>query len=425
MRAPLCLPERRRGISSSEHRQRRESPIAWNPEQRHEVQEHPATIATVPARVGLRSAHHHGYDLHRTVDIREPPTDVPDLIEQCLGLTDADARAQWRRIAARAWQPRQERYLSVELLLCFGLFRLFNPHAFGGANLHRLPAEVHALARALKRPADRSPTRCSTSKGSEPTAPASRPSCSCTSAATPTASPPSTCWRSRPPASRDSPRPTSPTSSAGSISLRSHCSSGRTRSAHASWTWPSTPPPTTSARWSRPTASTSWRPRASSSSASGSGSTASPARYSPSTGIAARSAGWTPAACAATDSSSPRMSSRGLPPRTASASILATASPPAPSTTARSTPGCSPSSATWRSAAPRPSNASCTPTTLRAGRRLQRRVPRRSRRHAVVWPRYHRRASTRARRRQRPRAHLPRLSPPRDLSWLISPDDGR
>ena len=27
-------------------------------------------------------------------------------------------------------------------------------HANGGANLHRLPAEVHALARALKRPVD-------------------------------------------------------------------------------------------------------------------------------------------------------------------------------------------------------------------------------------------------------------------------------
>ena len=77
---------------------------------------------------------------------------MPDLIEQCLGMTDADARAQWRRIAGRAWQPRQERYLPIELLLCFGLFRLFNPHAFGGANLHRLPAEVHALATALKRP---------------------------------------------------------------------------------------------------------------------------------------------------------------------------------------------------------------------------------------------------------------------------------
>ena len=77
---------------------------------------------------------------------------MPDLIQYCLGLTEADARAQWRRIAAREWQPRQEGYLPVELLLCFGLFRLFNPHGFGGANLHRLPAEVHALAKALTRP---------------------------------------------------------------------------------------------------------------------------------------------------------------------------------------------------------------------------------------------------------------------------------
>jgi hypothetical protein len=41
---------------------------------------------------------------------------VPDLIEQCFELTDATA------------------------------------HAFGGANLHRLPADVPALANALKRP---------------------------------------------------------------------------------------------------------------------------------------------------------------------------------------------------------------------------------------------------------------------------------
>jgi putative restriction endonuclease len=77
---------------------------------------------------------------------------VPDPIDQRLGLTDADARAQWRQIAARIWQPRQERYLPVELLLCFGLFRLFDPHGYGGANLHRLPVEVHALAKSLKRP---------------------------------------------------------------------------------------------------------------------------------------------------------------------------------------------------------------------------------------------------------------------------------
>jgi putative restriction endonuclease len=93
-----------------------------------------------------------GYDVRGMAVLRERSSDVSDLIAQCLELTDADAGAQWRRIAARAWQPRQEQYLPVELLLCFGLFRLLNPHAFGGANLHRLPAEVRALATALKRP---------------------------------------------------------------------------------------------------------------------------------------------------------------------------------------------------------------------------------------------------------------------------------
>jgi putative restriction endonuclease len=73
-------------------------------------------------------------------------------LDQILGLTESASRQQWRRIAAREWQRRQEAYLPTELLLCFSLFRLLNPHAFGGANLHRLPASVRALATALKRP---------------------------------------------------------------------------------------------------------------------------------------------------------------------------------------------------------------------------------------------------------------------------------
>jgi putative restriction endonuclease len=77
---------------------------------------------------------------------------VSDILEQYLGVSQPDARQQWRRIAAREWQKRQESYLPVELLLCFGLFRLLNPHGFGGANLHQLPAEVHQLAKSLKRP---------------------------------------------------------------------------------------------------------------------------------------------------------------------------------------------------------------------------------------------------------------------------------
>src|SRR3954470_13873475 len=79
-------------------------------------------------------------------------SDAADLVQRCLNLTASEARQQWRRISERQWQRRQEAFLPVELLLCFGLFRVINPHSFGGANLHRLPGEVSALAEILKRP---------------------------------------------------------------------------------------------------------------------------------------------------------------------------------------------------------------------------------------------------------------------------------
>ncbi|MFN8635990.1 MAG: HNH endonuclease [Chloroflexota bacterium] len=72
-------------------------------------------------------------------------------LADCLNLTEAAARQQWRRIAARHTVRRQEAYLPVELILCIGLFQKVNPHQFGGANLHKLPPEVRALAATFKR----------------------------------------------------------------------------------------------------------------------------------------------------------------------------------------------------------------------------------------------------------------------------------
>ena len=66
-------------------------------------------------------------------------------LADCLNLTEAAARQQWRRIAARHTVRRQEAYLPVELILCIGLFQKVNPHQFGGANLHKLPPEVRAV----------------------------------------------------------------------------------------------------------------------------------------------------------------------------------------------------------------------------------------------------------------------------------------
>ena len=70
---------------------------------------------------------------------------------------DADAaRRQWQAILAR--DPplrgrRQEPFRPIEVVLCFGLFRLLDPRRFGGANLHLLPDEAKALAGTFRRPA--------------------------------------------------------------------------------------------------------------------------------------------------------------------------------------------------------------------------------------------------------------------------------
>lgn len=62
-----------------------------------------------------------------------------------------EARAQWRRVLARERRPRQEAFLPIETLLCFGLFFRLNPHSFGGGNIDRVPPEVKVLAATLKR----------------------------------------------------------------------------------------------------------------------------------------------------------------------------------------------------------------------------------------------------------------------------------
>ena len=76
---------------------------------------------------------------------------MADLVDLRLTLSDASARQQWRRIAEREWRPRQEPFLPIELLLCFGLFRVLNPHSFGGSNIDRLPDGVKRLALCLRR----------------------------------------------------------------------------------------------------------------------------------------------------------------------------------------------------------------------------------------------------------------------------------
>ena len=76
---------------------------------------------------------------------------MPSLIEECLDLSETEARQQWRRVVQRQPRERQERFLPIETLLCNGLFLRLDPHAFGGGNIDHVPAEVHALAHTLKR----------------------------------------------------------------------------------------------------------------------------------------------------------------------------------------------------------------------------------------------------------------------------------
>jgi putative restriction endonuclease len=78
----------------------------------------------------------------------------PDL-KPWLNLTSIQAQAQWAQIKARDYPlpgKRQQPFLPVEVLLCYALFQVINPHSFGGNNLHRLPESVHRLAKLLKRP---------------------------------------------------------------------------------------------------------------------------------------------------------------------------------------------------------------------------------------------------------------------------------
>ncbi|GCE03836.1 HNH endonuclease [Dictyobacter aurantiacus] len=46
---------------------------------------------------------------------------------------------------------RQEDFNSVELLMCYGLFYILDPHRFGGRNIHLVPDELNVLARFFKR----------------------------------------------------------------------------------------------------------------------------------------------------------------------------------------------------------------------------------------------------------------------------------
>jgi putative restriction endonuclease len=79
---------------------------------------------------------------------------MPYPLDSYLHLTQADARAQFERILARrpaSPGSRQEAFLPVEMLLCFGASFRVNGHGYGGANITRAPAPVPQLARLFRR----------------------------------------------------------------------------------------------------------------------------------------------------------------------------------------------------------------------------------------------------------------------------------
>ncbi len=78
---------------------------------------------------------------------------MPRELAAFLELTTDEAVVQWQQILVRQPRKRQEPFLPVETLLCYGLFRIVNPHRFGGSNMDSAPVEVHTLAATFQRTA--------------------------------------------------------------------------------------------------------------------------------------------------------------------------------------------------------------------------------------------------------------------------------
>lgn len=77
-------------------------------------------------------------------------------LKRYLEISPQAIRDDLRAIQARSFPApgqRQESFNAVEILLCYGLFRLVNPHRYGGANIASAPEPVHKLAQFFQRKA--------------------------------------------------------------------------------------------------------------------------------------------------------------------------------------------------------------------------------------------------------------------------------
>ncbi len=72
---------------------------------------------------------------------------LSDLVD----LTEAQARSQWGKVLQRQPRPRQEPFAPVEVILCYGLFRLVDPHRYRGGSTDQAPPIVHRLSNLFKR----------------------------------------------------------------------------------------------------------------------------------------------------------------------------------------------------------------------------------------------------------------------------------
>lgn len=85
--------------------------------------------------------------------MRQEDTNESDLKEY-LELSPLAIRENLLAIQARSLtKPRQESFNAVETLLCYGLFKLVNPHRYGGGNIDRVPEVVKIVATFFQRSA--------------------------------------------------------------------------------------------------------------------------------------------------------------------------------------------------------------------------------------------------------------------------------
>lgn len=95
---------------------------------------------------------------------------MPHALEEYLHLTEAQSRLQFMHILHSAPPPsgRQEAFLPVETLLCFGASFRVNGHGYGGANVSRAPTPIPELARLFRRSAGSIIRKMSNLDGSSP-----------------------------------------------------------------------------------------------------------------------------------------------------------------------------------------------------------------------------------------------------------------